>query len=364
MEEVDCLIVGAGVIGLATARAFAQARREVLILEQEGTFGTHASSRNNEVIHAGFLYPPSSLRAQLCLEGRDMLYRFCKEHGVASRKTGKYVIATDEAEEQILGHLHRAADGIAGLELEELTGAEVRAREPDLACRSAIFSPHTGIVDSHGLMLGLLGDAENAGAVMACRARAESIAAGDRGVLVRVAEGTKYYELRCGVVINASGFSAASLSGDRVSPHETPIRYAKGSFFSYAGKSPFGSMVVPIGATLAAGAAFTFDLGGQGKFGPDVEFVDRVDYSVSTSHLEARIQAIRRFYPMLEPSRLIPAYSGIRPRNMANGGDWIVHLTQPVSGGLVVDILGMDTPGLTACIAIAEHALRIVEEHT
>ena len=364
MDEVDCVIVGAGVVGLATARAFALAGRDVLILEQEAAFGLHASSRNNEVIHAGFLYSPSSLRARLCLEGRDRLTRFCEAHGIAWRTTGKYVIATNEAEEQILTHLRHAARDIAGLDLEDLTGEEVHAREPDLVCRSAILSPHTGIVDSHGLMLGLLGDAENAGAAIAYHARVDSIVTDNQGIVVRVVEGAQNYELRCRTIVNAAGFSALPLAGERASPHDVPVRYAKGTFLAYAGKSPFGSMVVPVGATLAAGAAVTVDLGGQGKFGPDVAFVDTLDYSLSASGHEARIEAIRRFYPGLDAARLTPSYAGIRPRNMSGDGDWRVHLTRPARAGIVVDLLGIDTPGLTSCLASADHVLHIVEERT
>jgi L-2-hydroxyglutarate oxidase LhgO len=361
MDQVDCIVAGAGVIGLAIARALARAGREVLVLEANERFGAETSSRNNEVIHAGFLYSTGSLKARLCRAGRDALYRYCEEHGVAHRRIGKLMIATSEAEGAILRSVADAAAACGVDDLVWLDPNAARAREPNLRCAAALLSPSTGIVDAHGLMLALLGDAEAAGAIVVYRSRIVGGEPGDDGAIVETmsADGTTTL-LRCRTLVNAAGLGARDIAEalfGRI-PAIPEIDFAKGNFFSYAGARPFEVLIVPIGDTLAGGGAFTIDIGGQGKFGPDLEWTDRVDYRVDGERSATFAATIRRFFPGVDPTRLAPSYAGIRPRVRGPVGtmsDWLV--LGPGAHGLpgVFHLLGFDTPGLTACLAIGDH---------
>jgi L-2-hydroxyglutarate oxidase LhgO len=369
MDQVDCIVVGAGVIGVAVARALAQAGCEVLVLEANERFGAETSSRNNEVIHAGFLYPPGSLKAMLCRAGREALYSYCAERGVAHRRIGKLVIATSSGELAILRGLAAAAPSHGVSDLVWLDGREARGREPNLDCLAALHSPSTGIVDAHGLMLSLLGDAEAAGTTIAYRSRVTGCVAGANGIVIEAASpdgsGTS---LRCRTLINAAGLGARHIALQLCSPLAAVPRidFAKGNFFSYAGAPPFQTLIVPIGDTLAAGGAFTLDIGGQGKFGPDLEWVGNVDYAVDAARAATFAAGIRRFFPAFDAQRLTPNYSGIRPRVRGPVGimsDWCV--LGPATHGLagVFHLLGFDTPGLTACLAIADYvASEVVTE--
>jgi L-2-hydroxyglutarate oxidase LhgO len=361
MDQVDCIVVGAGVIGLAVARALAQAGREVLVLEANERFGAETSSRNNEVIHAGFLYPAGSLKATLCRAGREALYSYCEARGIAHRRIGKLVIATSNDELSILRGLASAAPSHGIDDLVWLDAGAARAREPNLDCLAAVFSPSTGIVDAHGLMLALLGDAEAAGATIAYRSRVTGCLPAANGIVITAAgpdgSGTS---LRSRILVNVAGLGARhialQLCGRLAAVPQ--IDFAKGNFFSYAGTPPFQTLIVPIGETLAAGGAFTIDIGGQGKFGPDLQWVESVDYTVDAARAATFAAGIRRFLPALDAQRLAPNYSGIRPRIRGPVGtmsDW--RVLGPATHGLagVFHLLGFDTPGLTACLAIADH---------
>jgi L-2-hydroxyglutarate oxidase LhgO len=360
MERIDCIVVGAGVIGLAIGRALARQGREVLIIEANDRFGAETSSRNNEVIHAGFLYPAGSMKAQLCRAGGTTLYRYCKERSITHRCIGKLMIATSEGELKSLRALADAAHDYGVDDLVWLNSEEARQREPNLHCLAALHSPSTGIVDAHGLMLALLGDAEAAGATIVYRTRVVSgNAAAAEGIIVQTTGvNGEAMQLKCRTLINAAGLGARALA---LSLHERPadvpsIDFAKGNFFSYSGALPFQTLIVPLGETLAAGGAFTIDNGGQGKFGPDLEWASRVDYTVDPQRAPTFVAGIRRFFPDVDPSRLTPNYSGIRPRVHNDGpamADWLV--LGPSEHGLagVFHLLGFDTPGLTTCLAIA-----------
>ena len=275
MENVDCIVIGAGVIGLAIARAFAQRGLETIVLESEMSIGTQTSSRNNEVIHAGFMYEPGSLKAKLCKNGRDALYRYCRSGGVPSKPVGKFVVATNDEESVIVHALFKWANENKVDDVELLDRSEVEKREPGLDCRCAIYSPSTGIVDSHALMLSLLGDAEAAGAVFAYGCRVISIWTEQDKVfaLSKLDEGEDYV-LSCRVLVNAAGLGASRIENCTAKRGTPKVFFAKGSFFTLRGKAPFHSLVVPVSDTLALGGAFTIDMGGQGKFGPDLEWVE------------------------------------------------------------------------------------------
>lgn len=277
-EGLDCAVIGGGVVGLAVARALALRGREVVVMEAAPAVGTVTSARNSEVIHAGLYYPSGSLKAELCVAGNRRLVEYCRSHGIEHRLVGKLIVATDAAEEARLEAL--LATGRAnGVVLECLDGAAARALEPALHCTRALFSPTTGIVDSHGLMLALRGDAEAHGAVVALNAPVESGEAGPGGILLRVG-GDDPAELLCRRVVNCAGFDAqavsAALAG--LAPRTIPPRYlCKGNYFALSGAAPFSRLVYPVPVSAGLGIHYTLDLGGQGRFGPDVEWVDHVD---------------------------------------------------------------------------------------
>lgn len=368
MDEIECAVIGAGVVGLAIARAIAQRRHEVIIVEMQDAIGTETSSRNNEVIHAGFLQPKTTLKGRLCAAGREPLYRYCTAHGVPHQRIGKLVVATDDEEARVLAELlYRAREnGVA--ELTPLTPTEARAREPALRCCAALHSPSSGIVDAHALMLALLGDAETAGALLALQTRALTAAAAENHFLLRT-EGTKTgpFDIRCRILINAAGLGASALArmltGADAPMQIPPIHHAKGSFFSWRGAPPFARLIVPVLRTLENGGAFTLDLARRGKFGPDVEWTEGIDYTVDPRRAAHFIAAIRRYYPDLAADRLVPDYAGIRPRVQGPGdppGDWRILGPQQHGTAGLVHLLGIETPGLTACLAIADYVAGLV----
>jgi len=360
MEIVDCIVVGAGVVGLAVARALALRGREVLILERAETFGTQTSARNSEVIHAGIYYPQGSLMARFCVAGRKALYDYARERGVAHRRCGKLIVATNAEElSRLSGIADRAAhNGVDDLRL--LSGAEALAMEPGLSCAGALLSPSTGIVDSHAFMLALLGDAENAGATLACRAPVLRARAIDDGFEVEVG-GDEPMWLSCGSLVNAAGLHAPALARaiDGLKAESIPREYfAKGNYFTLVGPCPFSRLIYPVPVPGGLGTHLTLDLGGQAKFGPDVEWVEGVDYAVDPSRGAGFYAAIRRFWPALPDGALQPGYSGIRPKIVPPGAPGQDFLIQgPGDHGLpgLVNLFGIESPGLTASLALADH---------
>ena len=364
MEEVDCIVAGAGVVGLAVARALALAGREVIILEAAEGIGTETSSRNSEVIHAGIYYPANSLMARFCVAGRSMLYPYCKEKGVPHVSCGKLIVATNEREDAMLAgiKLRAEANGVEGMRV--LTAAEAIAMEPNLQCTSALHSPATGIIDSHAFMLALQGDAENAGAVPVFFSPMVGARAADRHLEVEVG-GADPITLRCRLLVNSTGLHAPFVARHIVGmPRDRiPTEYfAKGNYFTLSGPSPFSRLIYPVPVPGGLGVHLTIDLGGQARFGPDVEWIDTIDYTVDPTRSDSFYAAVRTYWPGLKDGALQPGYAGIRPKIVpkgAPGQDFVVQGPQTHGVPGLINLFGIESPGLTASMAIANHVLEI-----
>ncbi len=364
MEEVDCVVVGAGVVGLAVARALAMAGREVIVLDKAEGIGTETSSRNSEVIHAGIYYPAGSLMARFCVAGRRALYAYCAEKGVPHVNCGKLIVATDEREDAMLAGIKQRAEtnGVEGMRV--LTAEQARALEPNLNCTSALFSASTGIIDSHAFMVALQGDAENAGAVPVFFSRVLAARVAGRGMEVDVG-GEDPMTLRCRLLVNSAGLHAPGLAGriqgmpqDRV----PGAYYAKGNYFTLAGRSPFSRLIYPVPVPGGLGVHLTVDLGGQARFGPDVEWIDSIDYTVDPSRADSFYAAVRKYWPGLKDGALQPGYAGIRPKTVpkgAPGQDFVVQGPQTHGVPGLINLFGIESPGLTASLAIADHVLEV-----
>lgn len=358
-ERADVVVIGAGVVGLACARALARAGREVLIVERHAEIGTETSSRNSEVIHAGIYYPQGSLKARACVEGRARLYAFCEAFGVNHRRCGKLIVATSaEQESRLAGIRERAlANGVT--DLERLTAGEARALEPDLDCTAALLSPSTGIIDSHEFMLALLGDAERHGAMLALNAPVTGGRVTAAGIELDVG-GAAPLQLLAATVINAGGLHAPALAASLAgmpSAHVPTAYYARGNYFSLAGRAPFSRLIYPVPEPGGLGVHLTLDLAGQARFGPDVEWLEHIDYNVDPTRGEVFYSAIRRYWPGLADGGLQPAYAGIRPKIAARGepdADFVVQ--GPAVHGIagLVNLFGIESPGLTSCLALAD----------
>ncbi|NMG74942.1 NAD(P)/FAD-dependent oxidoreductase [Aromatoleum diolicum] len=365
METVDCAVIGAGVVGLACARSLAEAGREVTVLESETAFGTGISSRNSEVIHAGLYYPPGSLKARLCVEGRNALYEYCADRGVAHARCGKLVVAAKPDQADALQAIRSRAEANGVQDLALLDRARIRELEPALDAHAALLSPSTGIVDSHGLMLALLGDAERHGALLALGSPViEGQADGD-SVVLHVG-GAQEMEIRARWVINAAGLDAVAL-GRRIrgAAAETLPQawFARGVYFTLSGKAPFSRLIYPIPEAGGLGVHLTLDLGGQAKFGPDVEWIAAPDYYVDPARAERFYTAIRSWWPQLEDGRLLPGYAGVRPKIAGPGmPDADFRIDGPMQHGTpgLIHLFGIESPGLTAALAIGEYVARMV----
>jgi L-2-hydroxyglutarate oxidase LhgO len=358
--ETDCIVIGAGVIGLACARRIAQSGHDVLILEAEGEIGSGISARNSEVIHAGIYYPTGSLKARLCVAGRDGLYAYCADHGVTARKVGKLVVATAAEQISALHGLMDQARANGVDDLLPLSGVEARTLEPALSCVAAFHSPSTGIIDTHGLMLSLLGEAEARGAALARNAPVERGWLEDDGGVTLSVGGAEPILVTARFLVNAAGLGAQAVAhnlhgypADRI----PPLHYAKGNYFSLAGPSPFSRLIYPMPEAAGLGVHLTLDLAGQARFGPDVEWIDRMDYDVDARRGNAFYAAIRTYWPQLRDGALRPAYAGIRPKIQAPGtpaADF--RIDGPEVHGLAgqVHLYGIESPGLTSCLAVAD----------
>jgi L-2-hydroxyglutarate oxidase LhgO len=358
METVDCIVVGAGVVGLAVARAMARKGREVVIIEKADAFGTETSSRNSEVIHAGVFYTHGSLKERLCIEGRDKMYAFCDSYGVAYKRTAKLIYATDESEIDGLRALQKHA-GDGGVELTWMDQAAVTGLEPELHCAAALHSPLSGIVDSHALMLALLGDAEAHGASIAYNSPVTGGRETDDGVEVETG-GPDAMTLKARTVINCAGLGAQALGraiGGVLPASIPPQHYAKGSYFYLSGKAPFSRLIYPLPGKASLGLHYTRDLAGQGRFGPDIEWVDTIDYQVSEAREALFYEAIRRYWPGLPDGALRPGYAGIRPKIQGPGEhakDFVIQMPAETGVNGFVALYGIESPGLTSSLAIAD----------
>jgi len=364
VEEVDCIVVGAGVVGLAVARALALAGRDVIVLDAAEGIGTETSSRNSEVIHAGIYYPAGSLMARFCVAGRQALYAYCAEKGVPHRNCGKLIAATDAREDALLAGIQRRAEanGVEGMRV--LSAAEAAALEPNLRCTSALHSPATGIIDSHAYMLALQGDAEHAGAVCVFLSPVTGGRVARGGVDVFVG-GTEPMDLRCRLLVNAAGLHAPHLARhiDGMPADRVPVPYyAKGNYFTLAGRSPFTRLIYPVPVPGGLGVHLTIDLGGQARFGPDVEWVETLDYAVNPARADSFYAAVRKYWPALKDGALQPGYAGIRPKILPPGKgsqDFVVQGPQTHGVPGLINLFGIESPGLTASLALADHVLEV-----
>lgn len=355
MEKVDCLVIGAGVIGLAIARQLQLAGREAVLVERHPQFGMETSSRNSEVIHAGIYYPVGSLKARLCVRGRALLYDYCQTRNVPHKRLGKLIVATCPTElAQLATYLERAQrNGVDDLDL--LDADAVRQLEPELSVCGGLLSPSTGIVDSHSLMFHLAADIESAGGALVYRSEVAQLLRSADGVVAVFNGG---YRLQARHLINCAGLQAAAIAGglaDR-QPVQTEQRFCKGHYYFYSGASPFGRLVYPVAMAGGLGIHVTLDMTGQVRFGPDVRWVDQLSYEFDDSQRHTFIEAIRRYYPDLDASRLTEGYTGIRPKNVPEGapdGDFVIQ-RQLIGRGSATHLLGIESPGLTAALAIAE----------
>lgn len=363
MDRVETLVVGAGVVGLAVARALASSGREVVILERARAIGSGTSSRNSEVIHAGIYYAPDSLKAKLCVVGRHRLYAFCDSHGVAYRRCGKLIVTPSLATRGRLEAIAERADRAGVRSLEWLDARQARALEPEVSAAAALLSPETGIVDSHGLMLGLLGDAQDHGAMLALDSRFVGAACSPRGFEVRVAagDGGETVTIACRELINAAGLHASEVARaiEGCPPEAVPLtRYAKGHYFTLLGRNPFSRLVYPTPDEASLGVHVTLDLAGQARFGPDVQWIESADdYDVPAGRAEMFVKAIRDYWPGLPDGALAPAYAGIRPKLVGPGeaaADFRIDGASRHGAPGLVNLFGIESPGLTACLALAD----------
>jgi L-2-hydroxyglutarate oxidase LhgO len=359
-ERVDCVVIGAGVIGLAIARELALAGHEVIVLEAAEGIGTHTSSRNSEVIHAGLYYARDSLKARLCVQGKHKLYAYCAERGIPYQRIGKVVVASDESEiEAVKSYVAKAA-GNGVTDLRWLTVDQLREMEPEVRCVAGFESPSTGIIDSHALMLTLQADAENHGANVVFFSPVESGAVQDGGIILNVG-GSEPMTLAASTVVNSAGLFAQNVArGIKGVPSETipPQYFAKAHYYTLSGRPPFHRLVYPVATNAFLGVHVTLDLGGQARFGPDVCWVAGVDYTFDDARAPLFYRAIRHYYPGLKDGALQPGYTGIRPKISGPKEPAADFLIQgPADHGVagLVNLYGIESPGLTASLAIAEH---------
>jgi L-2-hydroxyglutarate oxidase LhgO len=360
MDKVECVVIGAGVIGLAVARRLAQAGREVIVLEAAEGIGTVTSSRNSEVIHAGIYYPAGSLMARMCVSGKRALYEYCRHHGVPHRNCGKLIVAMTAKETLKLQSIRDRAEANGVLDLQILSGDDARALEPALNCDAALLSPSTGIIDSHAYMLALRGDAEACGAAYAfhtplLRARAAA------GRIELDAGGDAPMTLECRLLVNAAGLGAPAVArsiGGMPTDLIPPAYLAKGNYFSCSARAPFSRLIYPVPEPGGLGVHLTLDMAGQARFGPDVEWVDTIDYAVDPARAERFYPAIRRYWPTLPDGALMPSYSGIRPKIVppaAAAQDFLIQGPRDHGVAGLINLFGIESPGLTSSLAIADY---------
>lgn len=360
VDKVDGVVIGAGVVGLAVARALIlaapESKREWLVIEAADAIGTGTSSRNSEVIHAGIYYPPGSLKAQLCVRGRDMLYTYAAERGVSHQRCGKLIVATHEDQRPALHALLIKAQANGVNDLVMLSAEQAQTIEPALHCVAALHSPSTGIVDSHGLMLSMQGDFENAGGIVALNTELSHAVCHDEGIDLHMADGSS---LRANTVVNAAGLTAPWLAQkfEGLATEHVPTAYfAKGNYFTLVGKSPFSHLIYPVPEAAGLGVHLTLDLGGQAKFGPDVQWVDRPDdWVVSAEHEQAFYREVRKYWPALAEGALQAGYAGVRPKISGpndEAADFCIQGPEVHGVKGLVNLFGIESPGLTSCLAL------------
>lgn len=359
--DMECVVLGAGVVGLAVAKKFAEQGHEVLVVEAACSIGTGASARNSEVIHAGIYYPTQSLKALLCVSGKQKLYEYCQARHIDHKRLGKLIVATDESEHEPLKKLFHQGLANGVNDLQWLSASQAQALEPALRCTAAIYSPSTGILDSHALMLSLQGDAQRDGAQFVFNSPFESATIQkDRTFVLRFKDADQT-QLSCRWLINATGLHAPKVARaiEGLSPALVPQDYmCKGSYFSLQGKAPFRHLIYPAPHHAGLGVHLTLDLAGQARFGPDTEWIDQENYDVNPKGAEAFYEHVRRYWPDLKDDCLLPDYAGIRPKIVgpnAPAHDFVIQSAADHGQVGLMNLFGIESPGLTACLAIADH---------
>ncbi len=371
MERVDCIVAGAGVVGLAIAREMARRGAETIIVDAEMAIGTGTSSRNSEVIHAGIYYEPSSLKASLCVDGRDKLYAYAASRAIPHRRCGKLVVATSDDQVPLLQAIVERGRSCGVHDLVILERDAVFEIEPELQCVAALWSPSTGIIDSHALMLNLLGEAEEAGAFLSLGTSIVSGHVAPDSIVLRTrgADGNEY-ELASSKFVNSAGLGAQALANaieGFPKTHVPELHYARGSYFAANCKSPFTHLIYPLPEPGGLGVHLTLDLAGGMRFGPDVEWIDRVVYEVDQAKADQFYGAIRKFWPALPEGSLHADYSGIRPKLAGPGQpsrDFLIEGEEHHGVKGVVNLFGIESPGLTSCLAIADHVADLLGKYS
>lgn len=365
MEKTGAIVIGAGVVGLACARALAAKGFETIILERHAAFGQETSSRNSEVIHAGLYYPSHSLKAGLCVDGSRRLYDYAAARGIAHRRCGKLIVATQQQQEERLHALHDQAvsNGLGDTRL--LTKKQALALEPQLRCVAALHSPATGIISSHALMLALLADAEAGGAVLSLNSEVlagEALTSQGNRLLVESSGETMW--LAADVIVNAAGLSAVAVAGQIEGCPQAMLPeafFAKGNYYALSGRAPFSRLIYPVPEPGGLGVHLTLDLAGQARFGPDVEWVETPDYTVDPHRADGFYAEVRKYWPELPDHSLVPAYCGIRPKisgRDAPNADFLIQGPESHSVPGLINLFGIESPGLTACLSIADQVCR------
>ena len=369
MEKADCVVVGAGVIGLAVARALALAGREVLVLEAHDCIGSEISSRNSEVIHAGIYYAAGSLKAKFCVQGRKKLYNYCEERQVPINRCGKLIIATDEQQQSELQVILKKARNNGVDDMIYLDRKEAQLREPLVKCVSALWSPSTGLIDSHSYMLALQADLENAGGIIVFNTRVTAGSGANPSPQLEVQGSDSTMRISANTVVNCAGLGADKLAHaiDGIKLETLPVySYAKGNYFTYAGKSPFTSLIYPVPSEHGLGVHVTHDLAGNLRFGPDVEWIDEIDYAVDPRRSEVFYKAIRCYWPDLEDNSLMPAYAGIRPKINGPGlpaADFTIQDESEHGVAGLINLFGIESPGLTSSLELADQVAEKVKKN-
>jgi L-2-hydroxyglutarate oxidase LhgO len=383
MDQVEVVVVGAGAVGLAVARALALAGREVMVIEKEAAVGQGVSSRNSEVVHGGLYYPTGSLKAKLCVRGKEMLYAYCAERGLPYQQCGKLIVATDASQLEKLAKIEVQA-AANGVPVQRLTREQALALEPELQCLAALLSPTTGIVSAHDLMTSLQGDLENAGGMVVLTTQVKSVRFCEQnealaGVLTAQSAmdsgaNGEAFDLGFRFLINATGLYAPLLAQrfQGLSAEFVPAaHFAKGNYYSLAGKAPFKHLIYPIPEAAGLGVHLTLDLGGQAKFGPDVQWLEgiqspeQIDYSVDPRRADGFYAEVRKYWPGLRDGQLTPSYSGVRPKitpPAEPAADFVIQsqATHGVRG--LVNLFGIESPGLTSCMAIGEEVAQVIAQ--
>ena len=359
MDRIECVVIGAGVIGLSIARALALEGKEVLIMEAEDTFGSHTSSRNSEVIHAGIYYPKGSLKATLCVAGKKLLYDYCELREIPFKRIGKLILATDESEvETVNKYISKTAENGVN-DLTWLNQKKTLELEPEIRCVGAAFSPSTGIIDSHAYMLSLLGDAENAGSIIAYHTSIESIEPDQHGFILNTS-GSNAHEIHTKLLINAAGLRACDVANSIKKLDKAlipPSYFAKAHYYSLASRNPFKHLIYPVAHQASLGVHVTVDMGGNARFGPDLDWVPGIDYTFDDSRKALFYEAIRHYWPAANQEQLQPGYTGIRPKISgpgASAADFMIQSAEDHGLRGLVNLFGIESPGLTSSLAIAE----------